>query len=169
MKRFSLSVLTAITGFLSIQTALIAQQPSYVPGVPPKVAPAVALPQTVPPQVFSGATSVPVQSVVLAGACCQPTCKVCVRETKPMTKKVYACKCEEYCLPHCSFFSLFQGKCDCADGNCGDLKVRHRLVVKKVPAPDTFRCVPKEVPVKCDATIIPATPILDPLGIPGKR
>src|SRR4051812_13945330 len=63
---------------------------------------------------------------------CPPASKVCVREPKHNTRRVYGCKIEEYCLPRCSLLSLFQGKCDCDQDGCGDVRVRHRLVVKKV-------------------------------------
>lgn len=73
---------------------------------------------------------------------CEQPCKTCVREVKTgNTKKVYSVKCEDYCLPYCSLFALFHGKCNCS---CGELRVRHRLVVKKVPTCDTAQCVPKE-------------------------
>lgn len=78
--------------------------------------------------------------------CPEHTCKTCVVEPKHNTKTVYACQCEEYCLPRCSFLSLFLGKCGCDDGNCCELKVRHRLLVRKVEAPDTKQCVLHEVP-----------------------
>jgi len=82
-----------------------------------------------------------------AVSCCPPTCKVCVRERKQHTRKVYSCKKEEYCLPRCRLLSILQGKCDCDEGPCGKLKARHRLIVKRVPDCDTTQCVPREVPV----------------------
>jgi hypothetical protein len=75
-----------------------------------------------------------------------PPCKACVSELKQNTRKVYACKDEEYCLPRCSFLSWLRGLCGCDGGPCGDLRVRHRLVVKKVPDCDTKQCVPREPP-----------------------
>ena len=66
-------------------------------------------------------------------ACPPPACKVCVCEPKATTRKVYACRCEEYCLPRCDLLSLLRGTCGCGDGPCGELRTRHRLVVKKGP------------------------------------
>jgi hypothetical protein len=76
-----------------------------------------------------------------------PACKVCVREPKASTRKVYACKCEDYCLPCCDWRSWLRGACRCDGGPCGELRTRHRLVVKKVPACDATQCVPRELPV----------------------
>jgi hypothetical protein len=70
-------------------------------------------------------------------------CKVCVSEPKANTRKVYACKCEDYCLPRCGLLSWLWGHCGCGDGPCGELRIRHRLVVKKVPDCDTKQCVPR--------------------------
>jgi hypothetical protein len=71
-----------------------------------------------------------------------PAPKICVSEPKPHLRNVYGCKTEEYCLPGLSFGSLL--RCNhCADGECGDLRVRHRLVVKKVHDHDTTHCVPR--------------------------
>ena len=44
-------------------------------------------------------------------ACPPPACKVCVSEPKANTRKVYATKCEEYCLPHCDLLSLLLAIC----------------------------------------------------------
>jgi hypothetical protein len=85
-----------------------------------------------------------------------PPCKVCVSEPKKNTRKVYACKDEEYCLPRCSLLAWLRGLCGCDGGPCGDLRVRHRLVVKKVPDCDTQQCVPREPPVAAPAPKNPA-------------
>ena len=90
--------------------------------------------------------------------CPPPPCKACVSEPKPNTRTVYACKQEEYCLPRCDLLSSLFGDCACEDGPCGDLKVRHRLVVKKVPDCDTKQCVPREVPGFGPARCAPAAP-----------
>jgi hypothetical protein len=74
-------------------------------------------------------------------------CKVCMSEPKPNSRTVYVCKKEEYCLPRCDVFSLLSRQGGCAEGSCGNLKVRHRLVVKKVPDCDTKQCVPRYLPV----------------------
>jgi hypothetical protein len=79
--------------------------------------------------------------------CCPPTCKVCVREPKPTTRTVYGCVVQEYCLPRCCLLKLLGCGCGCGGGPCGDLMVRHRLVVRKVPGCDTWQCVLREVPV----------------------
>src|SRR5437879_634034 len=72
------------------------------------------------------------------GASCLPqTGTICVSQPKETTRKTYACKIEVYCLPRCSLLSLLGGACGCDQGSCGDLKVRHRLIVKKVPGCDT--------------------------------
>ena len=81
------------------------------------------------------------------------TCKICVSEPQPNTRKVYACKTEEYCLPVCGLLSWLRGPCGCDPGPCGDLKVRHRLVVKKVPDSATNRCVPRAVPATCSVPV----------------
>ena len=82
---------------------------------------------------------------------CPPACKVCVSEAKPQTRTVYVCKDEEYCLPRCGLLSFVLGRCGCGEGPCGDLRVRRRLVVKKVPDCDTTQCVPREVPAAGDS------------------
>ncbi len=104
----------------------------------------------------------------VADSCSLPACKVCVSVPKATTKKVYACKEEQYCLPFCSLLSLLHGDCTCDDGNCGDLRVRHRLVVKKVAGCDGKQCVPKELPIACSepcaAPIMPShtAPVTSP-------
>jgi hypothetical protein len=75
-----------------------------------------------------------------------PPCKVCVSEPKANTRKVYACKVEEYCLPRCSLLALLRHCCGCDDGPCCELRVRRRLIVKTVPACPTKQCVLREVP-----------------------
>jgi hypothetical protein len=90
--------------------------------------------------------------------CCPQTCKVCVCEPKKNTRRVFALKCEEYCLPHCNFFLFLGGECSCDDGSCGDVRVKHRLVVKKVPDCDTKQCVLKDAPAACPAPCAPAAP-----------
>ena len=78
---------------------------------------------------------------------CPPKpCKVCVSVPKGNTRKVYSCAHEDYCLPRCCCLSKLRGKCDCDKGKCGKVRVRHRLVVKKVPDCQTRQCVPCEVP-----------------------
>ncbi len=126
--RFSSTVLLiALAGLAFSGGELRAQQPdaevlvtTSVPGAPPG-------------------------AVLGAGECPPPTCKVCVSEPKPTTRKVYACKVEEYCLPCCSLFSILRGKCGCEDGHCGEVRERHRLVVRKVDGCDTKQCVVREV------------------------
>jgi hypothetical protein len=94
-------------------------------------------------------------------ACKPPTCKACVPEVKHNTKTVYDCKCEDYCLPHCSLWSMLCGKCGCADGcTCCELRTRRVLIKKKVPTCDTTQCVVKEVPVTCAPP--PPPPCLPP-------
>jgi hypothetical protein len=87
--------------------------------------------------------------------CPPPTCKVCVSEPKPTTRNVFSTKCEDYCLPRCNLLALLKGTCDCKDGACGEVRVRHRLVVKKVPDCDKMQCVPREVPVACPVPCMP--------------
>jgi hypothetical protein len=77
------------------------------------------------------------------------TCTTCVCEPKPTTRKVYACKAEEYCLPGCDLLSFLRAPWCGDQGPCGELRVRHRLVVKKVPDCDTKQCVPRAVPAEC--------------------
>ncbi|HVS36025.1 MAG TPA: hypothetical protein VMS17_10635 [Gemmataceae bacterium] len=82
----------------------------------------------------------------LAPAPCGPT--VCVPEptTRKIDKVIYDQKCVEYCLPHCSFWSLFGGGCGCASG-CGTPHVRHVLIKKIVheDCPDV-KCEVREAP-----------------------
>ncbi len=73
-----------------------------------------------------------------------PTCKICMRESKTKTRKVYRCRIEEYCLPHWSLRALWCGPGSGAP-DC-ELKIRHRLVVKKVPDGTTCQCVPRALP-----------------------
>ena len=87
-----------------------------------------------------------------------PAGKVCVSEPKPTTRKAYACKVEEYCLPRCRFLSWLWGGCGCDGETCGDLRVRNRLVVKTVPGCDTKRCVPRAPPAGHTAPPTPAKP-----------
>jgi hypothetical protein len=75
-------------------------------------------------------------------------CTVCVRQPEPATKKVYACKCEAYCLPCCAILSLLHGGCGCDGGPCGPVRFRHRLIVRKVDTCGTLKCVPQLVPVE---------------------
>ena len=61
--------------------------------------------------------------------------KVCVPvpTVKEETKVIYDDKCVDYCLPHCSLFSIFTGGCGCNDGgcpNCGRPRTR-RVLIKK--------------------------------------
>ncbi len=91
------------------------------------------------------------------GCGCQPcTRKVCrlVCEMKDVTKNVYDCKCEDFCLPapstRCKAPCTCPGKC-CKDHtiwkpNCGCVRTRTVLIVKKetkkVPS---YKCVVEEV------------------------
>src|SRR5712692_2850764 len=61
------------------------------------------------------------------GPCLPQTHTICVREPKHHTTTAYACKDEEYCLPQRSFFALLCGKSTCAEGHCGNVRIRHRL------------------------------------------
>jgi hypothetical protein len=97
-----------------------------------------------------------------------PPCKVCVVEPKPTTRTVYGCKAEEYCVPRCSLLELLLGgHCGCDDGSCCELRVRHRLVVKRVPGCDTKQCIVHEIPVAgAAAPPSQATPGQPPSGRP---
>jgi hypothetical protein len=98
-----------------------------------------------------------------------PTCKVCVVEPKPTTRTVYASKVEEYCLPHCSLLELLLGgHCGCDDGSCCELRVRHRLVVKRVPGCETKQCVVREVPVAGAAAPLSAATAPPSQATPGQ-
>jgi hypothetical protein len=85
------------------------------------------------------------------------TCKICISELKQNSQKVYACTVEQYCQPRCGLLSLLRGECGCNDGSCGDLRMRHRLVVKKVPSRDTVQCAPREAPVDCPTLRAPVS------------
>src|SRR5437879_1237976 len=122
MKRFLVSLLSALAGLLFSGLKLTAQPP----GSPP-------------------VRCVPIDSVPPASHGGSPqSFKICISERKPSTKTVYACKPEEFCLPRCSFLALFWGHCACDDGRCGEVRVRHRLVAKKVEGCDTKQCILRE-------------------------
>lgn len=146
MKRFVASVVTVMTGLILAEAGLHAEPPIYggdptnSASLSPSAAPAIMSPST---------PSAPVTPSTDLTMACPQLHKICVCEPKHNTKTIYACKCEEYCLPRCSFFSLFRGKCDCDNGHCGDVRIRHRLVVKKVEDRDTKQCVVREVPLSC--------------------
>lgn len=78
----------------------------------------------------------------------QNSCSMCVCEQKPTSRKAFACKCEEYCLPRCSLMAWLCGKCTCENRPCGEVRIRRRLVVEKVPGPEKKECVIREVPVE---------------------
>jgi hypothetical protein len=144
MIRIFTTALAAVVCLLLFCSAPWAQQPSGQP-LPP--AEPVAPPPADPGMVTSG--PMPMAATTVPAAECVPTCKVCVCEPKQNTKICFSSKCEDYCLPRCSLLSLFRGKCGCEDGCCGDVRTRHLLIVKKVPACDTKKCVLKEVPAVC--------------------
>jgi len=135
MKRFSSAIALAVAAAALLTRALPGQEPrcSSFPITPM----AVPVPQPVlPPPVVPAPPP--------------RGCKICVSECVPTTKKVYSCKCEEYCLPRCGCLAwLFGDKCGCEHDNCGDVKVRNRLVVRRVPDCDKKICVLKDAPVGC--------------------
>ena len=98
-----------------------------------------------------------------------PACKICVGEPKHTTRKVYACKREDYCLPCCSLLSLLRGKCGCGDGRCGDVRVRRLLVVKTCAGPDTNGCVLREAPAARPTLGAPLASCPAPRATDGKR
>jgi hypothetical protein len=133
MIRYSIAALV----LLSAVSLARAQQPGAIYYQPATTTYAAPVEQAPAPQ--------PV--VVDAGVPC--TQKICVRETKTNTKKVYAAHCKEYCQETCSLFSHFFSKGDCGcDCNC-EVKTKKVLVKKMVPDCDTTQCVLKEVPVNC--------------------
>lgn len=138
MKRYSVPLWATITGLVVTSGGLNAQL-TEVP-----LDSAVIIAPVSSPASSQKPSSEPLASIPSPD--CPPTCKVCVTEPKHNTKKVYAVKCEEYCLPRCSLLSLLRGKCACDDGCCGVVKVRHRLIIKKVDDCDTKECVLREVP-----------------------
>jgi hypothetical protein len=142
MRGFSAAVLATVAGLALSGPGLRAQQPGPL-HPPPEVA---RLPQSVGPAPWF---RVPAQAPP-AGVLCQPNGKVCVPELKHNTKFVFACKCEDYCLPHCSLLSLLWEGCACEGDCCGAPRVRHRLVIRKVDAGDTKTCVVREVPPGCE-------------------
>jgi hypothetical protein len=111
---------------------------------------------------IGAATQAPAPSAAATSAACAQTRTICVMEAKHHTKTVYACKSEEYCLPHSSLLSLLWGKNSCDDGRCSDVRIKHRLIVKKVDAPDTSHCVPQVAPVQYANPNNSAAPCLDP-------
>jgi hypothetical protein len=145
MKRFSVSILAAVVGLALAGPRLVAQPPinnvsayGSAYGTAPPPAPVVLPPMT-------------------GAAYCAPTCKVCVSEPRPVTKWVYSTKCEEYCLPHCSLLAILRGECGCEDGSCGEVRTKHRLVMKKVECFDGKRCVLKDMPTACAPVCAPTT------------
>jgi hypothetical protein len=88
------------------------------------------------------------------GSCC-PACtkKVCCPEptTKKITKTLYRCKCEDYCLPCLNLDHLFS--CDpcpaCETGKCGCVRTKKVLNIRTCTEEcHTYKCVPKEVPAE---------------------
>ena len=125
MKRFTAAVLTTC-GLLLGGLGLKAQQPAVIANPAGPAAP-----------------------WFVAGACLPHSPTVCVREVKHHTKTVYACKTEEYCLPQRSFLSFLCGRGTCDDGHCSDVRIKHRLIVKKVADCDTTHCVPRPCGSAC--------------------
>ena len=103
---------------------------------------------------------------------CPPaTRKTCVPEPdqKKVTKTVYDCECEDFCLPKCPKFSLHSHKkgCDkdcggCADGACASCekpRTRKVLIKKFVTHEECgVKCSVQEVPAcaPCPLTTLPA-------------
>ncbi len=90
--------------------------------------------------------------VVPCPAPCGP--KVCVPEptVRKTDKVIYDEKCVDYCLPHCSLWSLLTGGgCGCGcEAGCGTPRVRHVLIK---------RVVHEERPaVKCEVREAPCVP-----------
>jgi hypothetical protein len=132
MIRYSIAALL----LLSAVSIASAQQPGATYYQPTTITYAAPVEQVPAP------TPVVVESV----PCTQ---KICVRETKTNTKKVYTTHCKEYCQENCSLFSHFFGKGDCGcDCNC-QVRTKKVLVKKMVPDCDTTQCVLKEVPATC--------------------
>src|SRR4051812_42386151 len=103
MKRFAATVLSVIASLVVLNLGLKAQQPGDVDDPAPAAQlPAAALPAR-PPSSLPAPSPISTAPVADEGSCCPHTCKICVSEPKHNTKKVFACKCEEYCLPRCSF------------------------------------------------------------------
>jgi hypothetical protein len=98
-------------------------------------------------------------------------CKV-VPEMKKVTRRVYSCKEEDYCLPKCAcpFFALGK-KCDAACcPQCGKPQSRTVLlkkeVIEEIPS---FKCVVEEVrqvvPFKVYRKV-PCIPVATPMPAP---
>jgi hypothetical protein len=137
MKRF-LVVMRSVAGLVLVGSILKAGEPNDLKS-PPKALSA-------PAQSGMILSTTSASAPAATDDCnCSQTRKICVSEVKHTTKKVYACKGEEYCLPRCSFLSLLWGKCSCDEGSCGDVKVRHRLIVKTVDGCESKQCVIREV------------------------
>lgn len=134
MKHFYSALLMAVGSLSLMNSALRAQVVTPV------------IPQQTSPVIVEGMTH---KIHAATGGGCAQSCKVCVSEPKPHTKTVYSCKCEEYCQPRCSLCAILRGKCggNCENGECGQVRVRHRLIVKRVPDCDGKQCVVKEAPV----------------------
>jgi hypothetical protein len=147
MKPFVAALLSVAAGLGLAVSGLKAQ-----PLRPPLVA---SPPDTV---VAPASASVPTSAVAVEQTCAQ-TAKICVSEPKQNTKTVYACKVEEYCLPRFSLPAFLGCKSGCEDGRCSDVRIKHRLVVKRVDAPDTTHCVPRAVPLQSAAPCFSATPL----------
>jgi len=100
---------------------------------------------------------------VAPGACCPEACctkKICVPHTeiKKTPHPSYCCKCEDFCLPKCNFFSMLRGKgCDCdCDQTCCKMWHKKKLVkwideceecvtrchVEEVPCCEQAPCLP---------------------------
>ena len=135
MKRFSAAVVMAVAGVGVLTATLPGQEPRY------SSYPITPLPMP---------ASQPMVPAPVGPAAGPRACKICVSECVPTTKKVYSCKCEEYCLPRCGCLSFLVGDgCGCGHDNCGDVKVRRRLVIRRVPDCDKKICVLRDAPVGC--------------------
>lgn len=110
---------------------------------------------------LAAATGLRAGAPCCAGCGCQPcTRKVCrlICETKEVSKPVYECKCEDFCIPGRSISC--RAPCDCPGEcckdhtiykpTCGCVRSRTVLVIKKetkkVPA---YKCVVEEVCTHC--------------------
>lgn len=146
MKRMYKVLLTVVAGLAVAGSALYAQQPA--PSVYPTVTEPVMMPVV---------HEMPVSHVFQAPAPCAAPCvvpattKICVCEMKPATKLYYGCKCEDYCLPHCTLWGLLTHQCGCEGRDCGCVHTRNKLVLRRLPTEPNPVCVVREVPFGCDA------------------
>src|SRR5262245_60287966 len=77
---------------------------------------------------WAQSTILPVNHTHGGSECCTPKVCVSVPTTIKHTTTCFSSKCIEYCLPKCNF----RGGCDSCADNCGPVRTKHVLMLKRV-------------------------------------